>query len=85
MKRPLRDRVWFYKPTMYWYGFKSLRPFWFGDDEYHWRTLVLGWNPTGQIVIALSPFKGCDKAGCWEDLPAMKDYPGYPVSVHEWN
>jgi hypothetical protein len=80
-KRPFSSRVWLYKPDFY---FHRWSPFWFGDDEYHWKTLVVGWNFTGQIVIALWPFTGCDEEGCWEDLPWMETYPGWPVTMNDW-
>jgi hypothetical protein len=58
----VRPRVWFYRPVMYWYGWRTLRPFWFGNSEprdpardgtHFGRTLVLGWTITGQVVIWL--------------------------------
>lgn len=81
MRRPWRARVWFYKPDFYWHRWS---PIWFGDDEYHWRTVVLGWNVTGQVVIALWPFRHCDTEGCWEDLPEMEGYPGWPTTMHDY-
>jgi hypothetical protein len=84
MKRPLRSRIWFYRPELYWYGWKTLRPFWFGDDEYHWKTVVLGWNLFGQVVFAMRPFrpKECEVADCIEFMPA--GYPGWPIAIHDW-
>lgn len=66
MGRPWRSRFWFYRPTLYWYGWASLRPFWFGGDEFNWHTLVIGWNLTGQLVIATRPCDGTGK--CAADL-----------------
>lgn len=84
-KRPIRKRIWFYKPA--WprdgEGFSlkhDFQPFSLGDDEYHWRTLVIGTNLTGQIVIALHEFK-CDD--CDEGCPP-KDYPGWPVTIYDY-
>jgi len=54
---------WFYPPTLYWYGWRTLRLFWLGDDEWCRRTLVLGWNITGQIVIPLRECRGCEGCG----------------------
>ena len=84
MRRPWKERVWFYKPEFYWYSWRGLKPIWFGDDEFHWKTIVIGWNPTGQIVIALRPFKPkeCEDSGCSEFMPT--DYPGWPITVHDW-
>lgn len=84
MNRPWKDRIWFYKPDLsmsYWSWKWDLRPFWFGDDEYHWKTIVLGTRWTGRVVIALRPFRDveCD-SWCWE----LKDYPGWPIDFYTW-
>ncbi len=63
MSRPLRTRVWFYRPTLNRGRWSPLR---FGDDEYHYKTLVLGWEWTGQVVVALWEF---DNADCDEFCP----------------
>jgi hypothetical protein len=83
MKRPLRERIWFYKPE--WpkgdegFVFKhDFVPFHLGDDEYHWRTWVFGTNLTGQIVFAAYEFE-CDDEWC-----RPSDYPGWPVTMYEW-
>lgn len=84
-KRPLRSRVWFYKPTLYWYGWPTLRPFWRGGDEFNWHTLVIGWNLTGQVIIATRP---CDGTGrCADDLadPDPILATEWPVDVHGHN
>lgn len=44
-------RVWFYKPTLWWYGWRTLLPVWRGGDEWGRRTIVIGWNFTGQVVV----------------------------------
>jgi hypothetical protein len=43
-------KPWFYKPV---WGFYRWTPFWLGGDEFCRRTLVVGWDFTGQIVIPL--------------------------------
>jgi hypothetical protein len=49
-----KTRFWFYRPSWYFYRFS---PVWFGNDEWNRKTIVLGWNVTGQLVIALWTFK----------------------------
>ncbi len=63
MRRPLRTRVWFWKPQWYWHGWKTLSPVMFGDDQWHYKTLVLGWTVTGRVIIALYEFRDgkCDE------------------------
>lgn len=80
-RRPWRARAWFYRPEWFWHTGK---PFWFGDDEYHWRTLVIGWTFTGRIIIALRPFTlaECERLGC--DLDPARTYPGWPVNLYDW-
>lgn len=58
-----KDRVWFYKPSWYWFGWQTLIPFLYGHDEYSRRTLVLGWTVTGRIVFALWY---CGDQDCYE-------------------
>lgn len=72
VSRPWRSRVWFYKPELYWYGWKTLRPVWYGGDEFNWHTVVIGWNLFGQAVIATEPCRG--EGRCAEELndPDMK-------------
>ena len=54
-------RVWFYRPELYWYGWKTLLPIGRGHDEYaHW-VLILGWSFAGRVLIALW---GCDDPEC---------------------
>lgn len=52
MRRPLRTRVWFWKPELHWYGWRTLHPWFTGGDEHDWHTICLGWNFTGRIIIA---------------------------------
>ena len=61
---PVTERIWFYRPEWYWYGWKTLIPIWRGhDDQARW-TVVLGWTITGQIVIAV---KDCGSVSCMID------------------
>lgn len=48
-----KPRLWFYKPTIWWYGWRTFVPVWLGGDEWGRRTLVIGWNFIGQLVIAI--------------------------------
>ena len=48
-----RSRIWFYKPSWYWYGWRTLLPVYFGGDEYNRRTVALGWTITGRMIVAL--------------------------------
>ena len=45
-----RRRVWFHTPGE---TYNRVSPLWVGNDEYHRRTLVIGWGFTGQAVVAL--------------------------------
>lgn len=57
--------VWFWKPSLYWFGWKTLIPFLYGHDEYARRTLLFGWTITGRIII---PVWECDEAEqCWDE------------------
>lgn len=56
-------RVWFYRPQLYWCGWKTLIPFFTASDEYGRRTVCLGWMITGQVVIA---YKTCYCEFCVE-------------------
>lgn len=46
-------RFWFYPPELYWFGWQTLIPVYFGGDEFGRPTVVLGWMFTGRIVIAI--------------------------------
>jgi len=50
--RGTTGRVWLYRPELHWFGWMTLAPVMFGGDEYGRRTVVLGWNLLGQVVIA---------------------------------
>ena len=52
MKIPKPRRVWFVRPSWYWYGWKTLLPIIFGTDEYNRHTIEIGWTITGRIGIA---------------------------------
>ena len=47
------ERIWFYKPQMYWHGLSTLLPVTTGHDDYARYTLMIGWTITGRIIIAL--------------------------------
>ena len=53
-------RLWAYRPQV-GLGWRNLRPMWLGNDQYHRRTLVLGFPWTGELVVALREF---DRDGC---------------------
>lgn len=69
-KQPtLRERLW------------SLVPLARAGDEFNWHTVVIGWNITGQIVIAT---RGCTGKGrCAEEL-ADEDIPDHFVLASPW-
>lgn len=77
MKRPLRQRIWFYKPELHWYGWSTLNPIMTGGDEYDWHTIVLGWTITGRIVIATRHCPGTGK--CQEDAEEYGGLTDWPV------
>lgn len=73
-QRPLRARVWFWKPQWYWHGWSTLVPFFRGGDEYDWHTIVLGWTITGRIIIATRHCPGTGR--CAEAAPmGLADWP----------
>lgn len=49
MLRPLKSRIWFYKPGPWCPGFRLVKT---GGDEFGWHTLVIGGRLSGAIVIA---------------------------------
>lgn len=55
-RNPWKKRIWFYRPYR-GIGWWNLRPVWFGNDEFHRKTIVLGFPWTGEAVIALWHFK----------------------------
>lgn len=40
MKKP--SRIWFYRPDLYWHGWRTLLPIRMGGDEHGHRTLIIG-------------------------------------------
>lgn len=83
MRRPIRARIWFWKPELYWFGRKTLLPFGTGGDEFDWHTIVLGWTITGRVIIAVRP---CPQTGkCAEDWAAIKsELPDLMQNENEW-
>lgn len=45
--------IYFWKPQWYWFGWRTLVPFFMGEDPDGRRTLVLGWTVTGRMLIRL--------------------------------
>ncbi len=68
MRRPWKERIWFYRPGQYHNG---LVPFGRGGDEYLWSTIVIGWLWTGVIVIAT---RFDDSPSEW--IVNLDEYPG---------
>lgn len=58
------DRIWFWKPSWHWFGWKTLIPFTYGHDQYARRVLVFGWTITGRALIAVW---GCGDPECESD------------------
>lgn len=59
MKRPWKNRIWFWKPD-FWLGWDMFKPFFTGGDEFDWHTVVIGFPWTGRIIIATRP---CPQTG----------------------
>lgn len=49
----LKNRIWFWKPQWYWFGWKTLVPLYYGHDEFARRTFMFGWTITGRVIIAV--------------------------------
>ncbi len=87
-KRPWVERVWFWKPSWYWFGPRTLVPFATGSDEWGWHTIVLGWTVTGRIIIA---WRKCPRTGkCAPDADPDFDYvesewPADPYPDHSFD
>lgn len=75
-KRPLRARVWVYRPQWHWFGLRTLIPVYTGADEWDWHTIVFGWTVTGRVVIATHR---CRQTGKCKDLERLN--PDWPT---EW-
>lgn len=72
-RRPIRTRIWFWKPQWYWHGWRTLIPFFRGGDEYDWHTICLGWTITGRVIIAT---RHCPGTGRCADLDyELTDWP----------
>lgn len=59
-----KSRVWFWKPSWYWLGWRTLVPFVRGHDEYSRETVLFGWTITGRVIIATNY---CGNPGCYKD------------------
>lgn len=83
MRRPIRARVWFWKPCWYWHGWTTLIPFFRGGDEYDWHTIGFGWTVTGRVIIAT---RRCPQTGRCD--PARNDdyelAPDWPVGGYAY-
>ena len=45
--------IYFWKPQWYWYGWRTLIPFFMGEDPDGKRTAVFGWTVTGRMIARL--------------------------------
>ena len=60
-----QDRApWFWKPSWYWFGWKTLLPVQVGHDEFCRRTILFGWTITGRAIF---PLWDCGGSECHED------------------
>ena len=80
-KRPLSHRVWFWKPQLHWFGWRTLVPFYRGGDEWDWHTIVLGWTITGRVIFATRRCSGDGRCGDIEVL--APDWPADPYAELE--
>lgn len=46
-------RIWAWGPSLYWFGWRSLKPAFMATDEHGRRTIAIGWAITGRVIIAL--------------------------------
>lgn len=79
-RRPLRARVWFWKPQWHWFGKRTLIPFARGGDEWDWHTIVLGWTITGRVIIATRRCPGTGR--CAEDFAEFGLRPDWPADPY---
>lgn len=87
-KRPWVERVWFWKPSWYWFGPRTLVPFTTGSDEWDWHTIVLGWTITGRVIIATRKCPLTGKCTPDPDLPHdpyLFEWPDDPYPDHEFD
>lgn len=73
-RRPIRKRIWFWRPELCWYGPTTLLPWYRGGDEYDWHTIVLGWTVTGRIIIAT---RRCPQTGKCSGVRSLA--PDWPI------
>ena len=45
--------IYFWKPQWHWHGWRTLIPFFMGEDEDGKRTAVFGWTITGRMIVRL--------------------------------
>lgn len=76
MRRPLKHRIWFWKPQWHWFGPKTLNPFIRGGDEWDWHTIGFGWTITGRVFFAT---RRCPQTGRCAEVEALQ--PDWPT---EW-
>lgn len=72
MNRPLRHRIWFWKPEWHWFGWRTLVPFYRGGDEWDWHTVVFGWTITGRVIFATR------RCNCDDGVALLPDWPADP-------
>lgn len=75
MRRPLKSRIWFYRPGSWSPGLRFIRR---GGDEFDWHTIVVGSRLTGAVIFATRP---CPRSGPCSDLDAY-EAPVWPVDYH---
>lgn len=74
MRRPLKRRIWYYRPGSWSPGLRIISA---GGDEFDWHTIVVGSRLTGAVVIATRP---CPRSGRCSDLDGPA--PVWPVDYH---
>ena len=95
MSRPLRSRVWFWKPELPDFGedksmwipptlWERVRPCFIGGDEFNWHTVAFGYGWTGRVIIATHP---CPMTGkCGDPAEAEFNRPiEWPIDSHGHN
>jgi hypothetical protein len=81
MRRPLKSRIWYYRPFSWSPGLRFIQR---GGDEFDWHTIVVGSRLTGAVIFATRP---CDYTGdcaglleLYEEFGTIK--PKWPVDAH---
>lgn len=64
-------KVWFWRPSWYWFGWDALLPFNRGHDEFSRSTVVLGWTITGRVII---PLWSCGDEDCYTQTLLWNDW-----------